>query len=629
MTRKQKYGWWTVLGMLLLLGLGATSLYSYLLFHSLAELFSIAVAWAIFMLAWNARRLMDNSYLLFIGIAYLFIGSLDLLHTLGYTGMGVFPGYNTNLPTQLWICARYVEALSLLIGCFFLGRQVRINPVVGTYGVATALLLGSIFYWDVFPTCFVEGVGLTPFKKISEYVISLILLVSIVMLHRKRAAFDAGVLRLLIVSILVTIGSELAFTLYVHAYGLPNLVGHYLKIVSFYLIYKAIIETGLTRPYALFFRELKKSEDALRRAKENLELQVNVRTAELQRTQERLQEAQRLARMGFLTWNLKTNEIAWSDEVYGLYGVDKQKTGVTIELTVGLVHPDDREYVQKNLDSALKGAGEYNIDHRVVRPDGQVIWIHAQAKLALDKDGNPESLLGTVIDITERKKQEEVLQQYQQRLKALASQLTIGEERERRRIAADLHDHVGQQLAFARIQVAAACKATSKAKLTALLEEISETMLQATQDTRNLVSELSSPSMNEIGLAAAISEWLEEQIGKRHGLKTECIDDGQKKPLDDDMRAILFRNVRELLTNVVKHAQASKVTVRLEQADAGLKVIVQDEGVGFDPRAASRGFGLFSIQERMADLGGSLEIVSEPGKGCTAIMIAPLGKGME
>jgi len=254
-----------------------------------------------------------------------------------------------------------------------------------------------------------------------------------------------------------------------------------------------------------------------------------------------------------------------------------------------------------------------------------VFWnrsLTTQVKARTAELENSNQLLSA--EITERMQAEQKIQGYQQRLKALASQLTLTEERERRQIAADLHDHIGQSLAFTRMRLETARKATSKPKLNAILDDISESALQAIQDTRNLISELSSPVMNEIGLAAAISEWLREQIGRRHGLRTELIDDGQKKPLDDDTRAILFRNVRELVTNVVKHAQASKATVCLEQADAWLKVIVQDDGVGFDPHAASRGFGLFSIQERMADLGGSLDIVSEPGNGCKAVLTTPL-----
>jgi len=246
------------------LGLYLSSLYSYLLFHSLAEIFSIVVACATFALAWNARRFLDNNYLLFIGIAYLFVASLDLIHTLAYTGMGVFQGYDSNLPTQLWVAGRFLESMSLLIAPLFLRRKLKTRFVFLGYGAVVSLLLGSIFYWQVFPDCYIEGIGLTPIKKVSEYVISLILLSSIALLLQRRKEFDPGVWRLLVLAIVVTIGAELAFTFYISVYGLSNMIGHFFKIISFFLIYKAIIETGLVKPYSLMFRNLKQSEEALR-----------------------------------------------------------------------------------------------------------------------------------------------------------------------------------------------------------------------------------------------------------------------------------------------------------------------------------------------------------------------------
>jgi signal transduction histidine kinase len=281
-----------ITGILVLLGLYLVSRYSYLLFHALAEIFSIVIGCGIFIIAWNSRRFLDNNYLLFLGIAYLFIGSIDLLHTLAYKGMGVFQGSGADLPTQLWISARYLESLSLFIAPFLLGRKLKVTVALLAYILATSFLLGSIFYWKIFPTCFVEETGLTLFKRISEYIISLILLASVVMLVRKHREFDAGVLRLLIVSIALTIGSELAFTFYIQVYGLSNLIGHYLKILSFYLIYKAIVETGLARPYALLFRDLKQSQDALQKTNIELEKRVEERTAELRRLSSRLLNAQ-------------------------------------------------------------------------------------------------------------------------------------------------------------------------------------------------------------------------------------------------------------------------------------------------------------------------------------------------
>jgi len=268
-----------IAGILILFGLYLSSLYNYLLFHTLAEIFSIVVACGIFILAWNSRRILDNNYLLFVGISFLFIGALDLVHTLAYRGMNVFQGYETNLPTQLWIAARYMESLSLLIAPVFLVRRLRANLVLMAYALATFLVLGSVFYWHIFPTCFVEGVGLTPFKKISEYVISIILIGAITVLFQKRKEFDESVFRLLVASIAVTIAAELAFTFYIHAYGFSNMVGHYFKIISFYLIYKAIIETGLVKPYSLLFRNLKQGEEALRKEKDFTESLIDTAQA--------------------------------------------------------------------------------------------------------------------------------------------------------------------------------------------------------------------------------------------------------------------------------------------------------------------------------------------------------------
>jgi len=282
---------------LVLSGLYLTSLYSYLLFHSLSEIFSIVVACGIFMIAWNSRQFLDNNYLLFIGIAYLFVGGLDLLHTLAYKGMGVLQGYNANLPTQLWIAARYIESFSLLVAPLVLGRKLRSSFVLMGYFLVVSILLASIFHWRIFPDCFVEGVGLTPFKKWSEYIICLVLISSIGLLVRKQKEFDRVVLKLLVASIFLTIAAELAFTFYMSVYGISNLFGHFCKIISFYLIYKAIIQTGLTKPYDLLFRNLKQSEEALR-GKEaalrqshfELERRVEERTADLMKANEQLKQ---------------------------------------------------------------------------------------------------------------------------------------------------------------------------------------------------------------------------------------------------------------------------------------------------------------------------------------------------
>ena len=247
---------------LVLLVLYASSLYNYLLFHSMAELFSIVIACCVFMVAWNSRRILDNQYLLFLGIAYLFVGILDLAHTISYKGMGILHGYDSNTTTQLWIAARYVQAFSLLFAPLIVYRRIR--PVfffLGYAGIAIVLLI-SIFYWQNFPDCYLENAGgLTLFKINSEYIICVLLCIVGTIMVLKRKQFNPSVLRWMLASIVTTGFAELAFTTYVSVYGPANLLGHYFKIISFYCVYKAIIETGLSKPYDLLFRNLKLLKD--------------------------------------------------------------------------------------------------------------------------------------------------------------------------------------------------------------------------------------------------------------------------------------------------------------------------------------------------------------------------------
>ncbi len=271
---------WSAAGLLApALALALTALYllsrtNYLVFHTLVELASVAVAWGIFMLAWNSRHLSDNRYVLFLGLAFLFVGFVDLLHTLAYKGMGVLPGYDANLPTQFWIVARYLHSLSLLAAPLLLDRRFKVKWVVLGVALLTALPVGLVFA-RLFPACFVEGRGLTPFKIGSEILICLVLLGALGLLQRRRRHFDPAVLRWLTWSITLTIGSELAFTLYTDVYGLSNMIGHLLKVAAMFLVYKAVIETGLSRPHQLLFRSLKRREETLDQAQTQLQAILN------------------------------------------------------------------------------------------------------------------------------------------------------------------------------------------------------------------------------------------------------------------------------------------------------------------------------------------------------------------
>lgn len=232
-------------------------LYNFLVFHSMAELFSIVIGCGVFMVVWHSRRMLDNQYLLIVGIAFLFISLLDLAHTFSYKGMGVFSGYTANTSTQLWIAARYMQSLTLLAAPLLIHRRIQAYHIMWVYSLVTLFLLISIFYWQNFPDCFMEtGGGLTRFKIVSEYLICLILFCAGVITVKRRRHFNRTILKWILASLVMTIVSELAFTTYVSVYGPANLLGHYCKVIAFYCVYRAFIQTGLTKPYELFYRNL-------------------------------------------------------------------------------------------------------------------------------------------------------------------------------------------------------------------------------------------------------------------------------------------------------------------------------------------------------------------------------------
>jgi signal transduction histidine kinase len=248
-----------VLGGLAVLGTVHHQAY-YLLFHALTELLSIVVALSIYLLVWNTRASSQNGYLHVLGIAYLFIGLIDLLHTLAYKGMGVFPHITPNPATQLWIAGRILEVGALLLAPGFITRRPNVPLLLLAFGAVAAGLLAAIA-GGVFPVCFADG--LTPFKKITEYVLCAGLLTAIGLLWRQRQAFDPVVFRWMIASALMLIATELAFTEYAGVYDIANLIGHLCKLTAYYFSYKAIVEISLTRPYDSLFRAVAQREHAL------------------------------------------------------------------------------------------------------------------------------------------------------------------------------------------------------------------------------------------------------------------------------------------------------------------------------------------------------------------------------
>lgn len=261
-----------ILGFSVALGATVAALYAisrtnYLLYHSLAELFSIVIASGVFVIAWNARDYGEAAPYVFLGIAYLAVAVLDTFHTLTYPGMTIFSP-DRFYANQIWIATRFIESSSLVLFFAFPPKlgTLRYGHVLAIYAFLVFAVLGSVVVWEVFPAAFVAGRGQTPFKIIGEYVVVGILAVAGYLLWLNRDRFDAVVWKLLGASIAATMFAELFFTLYQDNYGVTNFVGHLLKIASYAFVYKAIIESRLRRPYETIFRDLRQNEESLRQA---------------------------------------------------------------------------------------------------------------------------------------------------------------------------------------------------------------------------------------------------------------------------------------------------------------------------------------------------------------------------
>jgi PAS domain S-box-containing protein len=299
---------------------------------------------------------------------------------------------------------------------------------------------------------------------------------------------------------------------------------------------------------------------------------------------------------------------------------------------LAIVDDQDQDKAAVVFKPTVEAATGKDLEFRIHRKDGTLIWVSACWQYIYDVKGLMQGFRIGIRDITERKLAEEKLHDNQKRLKALASELTLAEERERRRIALGIHDNLGQKLVMVKFRLQAIKASVSERNMQTVLDNECIAMADILDDIHSLTFKLSNPLLYEIGFESAMKSWLKTEIQKTAGLKCEFTSEDKNIELDEDIKIVLFKATCELLINIVKHAGARNVKVAIAKRNDEVEVTVEDDGTGFDvsklslPSAKTGGFGLFSTKERLEYMGGRLEIESRPGKGTRVVMTAPVKK---
>jgi len=268
------------------------------------------------------------------------------------------------------------------------------------------------------------------------------------------------------------------------------------------------------------------------------------------------------------------------------------------------IHPEDRQQAW-DLFTKLEQGQDYSAEYRIVRPDGSIRWVLDRGTPICNEQGDVWRVIGIAQDITARKNRDSELAEYRNKLRSLVSELTIAEDRERRKIASLLHDDVLQKLALAKMRLSMLRETLTSSDQIEVLDGIHDYVSEMFTDMRSLTFDLCPPILYDIGLEAAVRDWLQKEMVDRHEIAVNIETPGKPLHLREDVRVALYRAIREVLMNVIKHANAHKVDVTLANLDDTVRIEIRDDGIGFERARADAGgeslggMGLFTVRERL------------------------------
>jgi PAS domain S-box-containing protein len=340
-----------------------------------------------------------------------------------------------------------------------------------------------------------------------------------------------------------------------------------------------------------------------------------------------LAEAQKVAGVGSWEWDPESGRVVWSDELYRIYGVSPESFSPSFENYLERVHPEDRQSSGAMMARALMDGRGFSMQERIVRPGGEVRYLRSQGEVARNERGKPIKVFGACLDITEQRHSERALRRAAQDLHGLTRRLVQAEEAERRRLARELHDRVGQSLSALNINLDIISRDGGLAPAVRKRLEDSIALVDGTlQSIESVMAELRPPLLDEYGLAAALG-WHAEEFSRRTGIEVSVEDNAREaaQGLRLEAALALFRIAQEALNNVLKHARARTVNIEISTIENQVTLAVRDDGQGFDASSARRGrWGMTTMRERVEAAGGSLRLESAPGQGTRVLATVPL-----
>jgi PAS domain S-box-containing protein len=342
---------------------------------------------------------------------------------------------------------------------------------------------------------------------------------------------------------------------------------------------------------------------------------------ELEKRERQLSEAQRLTQIGSWEWEIATNTLHWSDEMYRIYGLEL-RTPLTYESFLSRIHPDDRAWVEQIVAQAGRDAQPFHFEHRIVRPGGTVRHLDAHGRVVTDAAGQAMVMYGTGQDITERK-------QLEAELLEVKRQLNEGREAERRHLARELHDMPVQELAAALMHLHDLQSRLAEPAQRTLAAAVQGNLQQANHMLRDLCNELRPPALEHFGVRAALRGYIEQFQANYPDLDVRLTLAPEDVALPPWAALALYRICQQALTNVVQHARARRVEVRMLETPDAIILEVEDDGRGFVvperwvSLARQRHYGLLGALERAESIGAQLTVSSQPGHGTRLRVFLP------